>query len=221
MSAGVLVVLIGMKESGRIAGKSQSEPVLEYYEPEQVASGLEKEEECWLCGDDERSLAGYYRDSDELGIICLNQWYILSLGLQVQEKTDEWFENDGGVHIGYTATGEGGCYFRCEQNRNRRITTVDAEFGSDSLLDVGKIKNHICQKCLDKILEVMGTHGTSKEDARATDLCLIDFKTMEVYALQKHNLNYFVRDYYVRVDTTEGEKVEVVAVYAPMRNKMK
>lgn len=59
---------------------------------------------------------------------------------------------------------------------------MDAEFGSGSLLDVGKIKDYLCPKCLDKILEVMGTYGTSKEDARATDLCLIDFKTMTVYA---------------------------------------
>ena len=48
------------------------------------------------------------------------------------------------------------------------------------------------------------------------DLCLVDFQTLELYSLQEQYISYYIRDYYVRMDQTDGG-MEVEAVYAPER----
>ena len=46
-----------------------------------VKSTLDNKEECCLCGSNSRSLMGMYRGKDDLGIISLNNWYVLDMGV--------------------------------------------------------------------------------------------------------------------------------------------
>ena len=46
------------------------------------------------------------------------------------------------------------------------------------------------------------------------DLVLVDFQTLELYAIQEHNAGYFIRDYYVEIESEE-DGVEVKAFYCP------
>lgn len=43
---------------------------------------LEDAEKCMLCGNNNRSLMGYYRKMDTMGIVSLNNWQILELRLK-------------------------------------------------------------------------------------------------------------------------------------------
>lgn len=52
----------------------------------QMDSKLKSKEECYLCGYSEYSLMGYYRKFDTIGVIGLNEWYVLDLRLK---KYDE------------------------------------------------------------------------------------------------------------------------------------
>lgn len=122
-----------------------------------------------------------------------------------------------GMSLGMTTTGEGGCIFKTETNPDRGISQVTVEYGENSNFDMKKVQDYLCQACLDKLLEVMEVYGSREENLLPRDLCLIDFQTMELYSLQDFHISYFVRDYYVQIES--GEKKQITAVYAPDVNE--
>ena len=79
-----------------------------------------------------------------------------------------------------------------------------------------KAKAILCQDCLDKLLAVMETYGPEGEEPKPRDLCLVDFQTLELYSLQEQYISYYIRDYYVRMDQTDGG-IKIEAVYVPER----
>lgn len=172
-----------------------------------VKSTLDNKEECCLCGSNSRSLMGMYRGKDDLGIISLNNWYVLDMG--VGKAEDETMSGQNSSRI--TATGEGGCIFRVDQNHVRRISEVRIEYGEENYFDVDKVRGYLCQTCLDKLLDVIDEDGDSE---CPIGLCMIDFQTQELYSLQEQYVTYYIRDYYVRLDQTE-DGVEIEVVYAP------
>ena len=183
--------------------------------PEPAKSKLRNQEECWLCGNSNRSLMGYFRKFDDVGIICVNNWYVLDMKIRNHDEEGNFIGPQEGSRSAMTGTGEGGCFFSSDQNSDRGISRVTASFGEDSIFDVSKVQRNLCQECLDKLLEVMETYGEESEPATPRDLCLVDFQTLELYPLQKHNIAYFIRDYYICIDTEEDE-VQVQAFYAPV-----
>ena len=53
-------------------------------------------------------------------------------------------------------------------------------------------------------------------EGRYKDVCLVDFKTGEVYSLEDRYAGYMIRDYYVMID--HGDDSDHITIfYAPMR----
>ena len=171
-----------------------------------VKSTLDNKEECCLCGSNSRSLMGMYRGKDDLGIISLNNWYVLDMG--VGKDADGIVDGQNSSRI--TATGEDGCIFHVDQNHARRISEVRIEFGEGNYFDVDKVRGYLCQTCLDKLLDVI---DVDVDSGGPTGLCMIDFQTQELYSLQNQYVTYYIRDYYVKIES--GEEKIVTAVYAP------
>ena len=59
---------------------------MEYKELPPAQSELSDPEGCYLCGTTKESLMGYFRQFDDLGIISVNPWYVLDLGILPHEK---------------------------------------------------------------------------------------------------------------------------------------
>lgn len=180
----------------------------ERHEQEPADSMLENPEECYLCGNHNRSLMSMFRGKDDLGIICVNDWYVLNM--QICD-----FDGMGGGGTGWIVGAEGACRFRTDRNPERGISKIKVEYGTDSIFDVKKVQSHLCQTCLDKLLEVMDSYSYEGEDAGARDLCLVDFETLELYSLQEHYIAHYIRDYYVQIDGSKEEELEVMGFYAP------
>ena len=216
--AGILigiVVLIGNEPESSIYKTKRA--VWECITPEFVQSLLEDKSRCWMCGNDDQSLMGQYRGEDDLGILCVNNWYVLAMNIRNLDINGKPIRTSG-MNMGMTTTGEGGCTFRTEGNPNRGISQVTIDYGKNKDFDARTVQGHLCQKCLDKLLEVMKVYGYVQEDPKPRELCLIDFQTMELYSLQDEKSTYYIRDYYVRIDS--GEEKEITAVYAPdLENK--
>ena len=83
-----------------------------------------------------------------------------------------------------------------------------------------KVQNHLCQECLDKLVEIMEVFCEETQKPKPRDLVLVDFQTLELYAIQEHNAGYFIRDYYVEIESEE-DGVEVKAFYCPKLNNGK
>ena len=123
-----------------------------------VKSTLDNREECCLCGSNSRSLMGMYRGKDDLGIISLNNWYVLDM--DVGKDANETISGQNSSRI--TATGEGGCIFHVDLNHARRISDVRIEYGEENYFDVDKVRGYLCQTCLDKLIDVIDGYGDSE-----------------------------------------------------------
>ena len=180
-----------------------------------VESGLSDIAECYLCGKNRRSMIGHYRGNDDLGIICINQWYIVGLGIRGFEEQSDHNGVQESNRTSSFGTGEGGDFFRISQNFSRGISEIEIDYGENSIFDLNAVRDQLCQECLDQLLDVMDCYSLEGEEAQPRDLCLIDFQTMELYTLQEHNRSYYIRDYYVQI-AMDDSRAEVDAFYVPV-----
>lgn len=189
---------------------------MERKEPEAVKSKLKNTEECYLCGHSNQSLMGMYRNYEDLGVICVNDWYVLDMQIRNHDDSGNLIGAQGSTNITCGGLGEGKHSYYCSPNSDRGISSVTIHDGEDDIFDVKKVQEHLCQTCLDKVLEVMAVYGPENEPAHPRDLCLVDFQTLELYSLQGDYSAYYVGDYYVQVDDSREDEVKVTAIYAPV-----
>ena len=194
---GILCFTAGMYFGGVLAGfKRQEFPVEEQetrrtwerQEQPPADSTLADTAKCYLCGNHNRSLMSMFRGRDDLG----------------------------GGGSSWTVGAKGACSFRTDRNPERGISEVTVEYGENSVFDVKKVESHLCQTCLDKLLEVMDSYGYEGEESGARDVCMVDFQTLELYSLQEHYISHYIRDYYVQIDGRDGDELEVIGIYAPV-----
>ena len=202
-----------------VAGIFEKEPMKVYNSeerkiPESAKSKLKDEGKCWLCGSDDQSLMDYFRKFDDLGIICTKNWYVQDMRIRNHDEEGNLIGAQGNSRTGYSGTGEGGCFFHTNQMPDHGMSEVSVSFGDDSFFDVRIVQDHLCQTCLDKLVESMEVYCGETEKPMPRDLVLVDFQTLDLYALQEHNGGYFVRDYYVEIESEE-DGIEVRAFYCP------
>ena len=194
---GILCFAVGMYFGGVLAGhksqefsaeKQETRGTWERQEQPPADSTLADPAECYLCGNHNRSLMSMFRGRDDLGVICVNDWYVMDM--QIRN-----LDGIGGSDL--TVGAEGACSFRTDRNPERGISEVTVEYGANSFFDVKKVQDHLCQICLDKLLEFMDSYSEEGKDSGAKDVCLVDFQTLELYSLQEHYISHYIRDYYV------------------------
>ena len=175
-------------------------------------SVLKNREDCYLCGNAEESLMEYYRKFDTIGLISLNDWYIIDFplknydenGMEIQTNTSTSFLSGTTEEIRYSADG----------TPSRGMADIDVTLPENYRLNTDMLKKHLCPNCLKKVTDSLEYSKEANECIDAIPLCIVDFKTLEVYSLQKQWKSYFVRDYYVEVGS-EDNSVKIEAFYLP------
>ena len=177
-----------------------------------ISSKLKNTEECYLCGSHANSLMGYYRKFDTVGIIGLNQWYVLDLRLQAYDENGNKIEDSSGLSTSMGNTSGMDYYVSTITSRGRASATISS---TDGMFNKKVVENHLCQVCLDKVTDTLdGYFEKGKEEY--LPFCLVDFETLEIYPMQKMNVSYSIRDYWVELDHQDDE-VEVKVYYLPER----
>lgn len=176
-----------------------------------IVSQLKNIEECYLCGNSNQSLMGYYRKFDTIGIIGLNEWHVLDLRLkEYDENGNEITQNE---HSGTLFGNSQGVDYYINSMPSRGMAT--ATFSSDNgMFDETIICENLCQMCLDKVVETLETYCEVGTQEEYIPFCVVDFETLKLYPLQKQNRGYFVRDYWVDIEQKE-EEIEVQVFYLP------
>lgn len=171
-------------------------------------SKLEDQESCFLCGYSNQSLMGYYRKFDTIGLISLNDWYVLDFRLK---NYDENGVEDTDARNGSSTFGNTGeIIYHCESSPKSGMAFVDVTLQEDYRLDVEFIQNNLCQECLDKIVESLEYTKWKNEKKEAVPLCLVDFETLEIYSLQGWHKGCRIREYWVEIHSDDEEnKVEM------------
>ena len=190
----------------RITGHAKRNLGTEMMETTGNDSRLRNAEECYLCGKNEKSQMDYFRRFDDLGIICTNNWYVLNMGIRDQNEEENTADFKDGVQSGYVTFQENGYVFETERIPGRRISRITIKCGQENTFQIERVKDFLCQDCLDKMANAMGENGY--------DLCLVDFQTMELYPVKEGQRSYFIRDYYVESESQDGE-IKILGVYAP------
>ena len=183
-----------------------------YAEYGKIVSELENIENCYLCGNADDSLMGYYRKFDTIGIIGLNEWNILDLRLKEYDSGGNLVENYKG------STSLNGS----DQGVTYQISSIPARgmakasISSDNgMFDEMFVKEHLCQECLDKVADTLeGYFVKGKEEY--LPFCIVDFETLEIYSLQRMNSGFFVRDYWVNLNVEET--IELQVYYLPEKS---
>ena len=177
-----------------------------------ISSKLKNTEECYLCGSHANSLMGYYRKFDTVGIIGLNQWYVLDLRLQAYDENGNKIEDSSGLSTSMGNTSGMDYYVSTIASRGRASATISS---TDGMFNKKVVENHLCQVCLDKVTDTLdGYFEKGKEEY--LPFCLVDFETLEIYPMQNMNVSYSIRDYWVELDHQDDE-VEVKVYYLPER----
>lgn len=185
--------------------------------PKSVKSNVKDKEDCYLCGDHQRSVAWLYNGYDDLGVICVNEWYIFDVMVRNHADDGSLTGPSGSASSRYTGNAKKeDCLFYAMSNSDRGISEVDVSYGKNSYLDTEAVREKLCQGCLDKLWEVMEVRVPEGEDANPRDLCLVDFNTLELYSLQGIYSGFSAGDYWVEVDTSDEDRLQVRAIYAPI-----
>lgn len=173
-----------------------------------------KDTDCCICGSNNRSMMDYYRKSGMVGLVCLNTMSISTLDTRMysNDGTEIIDSSSGNMH---TSHGEGECSFSISGMPDRGIMEATVYYGEKEEADFDKIKEFLCQTCLDKI-EAMYIDEMELSDGngRFTEVCLVDFATNELYTLGEHRLGYWIRDFWIHIDHSEN-KSDIMVIYAP------
>ena len=153
--------------------KNQKEVSYEYKKMEFAHSKVKDSVDCYLCGDNKRSLMGMYRNSDELGIVSVNHWHVENLRTRNRDDKGQLINSGGSVNT-ITGTGEGGNFFYSSLMSNRGISNVKVNYGEDSILDGKVARKLFCQACLEKLERVTETYVPEDKSTKVRDLFLID-----------------------------------------------
>lgn len=182
---------------------------------EGIKSVLKDSGECYLCGNSDRSLMGYYRKFDTIGLISLNDWYVVDLGLREYDEQGNALSNQGShTSLGVTNTGE--VSISTSSTPNRGMASIEVSLPEGYKPNIKMLQEHLCQECLDKVTASLETSKWKYEKKEAIPLYLVDFQTLEIYSLQDWHLGCSIRDYWVEMNIA-GEEVGVNAFYVPIR----
>ena len=96
---------------------------------------------------------------------------------------------------------------------NRGIATVDITYGIEDEIDFAFLEERLCQECIGKILAEYQKAGSGK----CRNVFLVDFQTMEFYALSESITAFMINNYYFHSDHADGLD-RILIVYAPKRH---
>jgi len=182
---------------------------------EGIKSELKNNRECYLCGNSDRSLMGYYRKFDTIGLISLNDWYAVDFGLQEYDEQGNPVKSDA-QHTSTQMINTGEVSIMTSSSPGRGMAFIDVSLPENYRPDIKMLQRHLCQACLGKVTDSLEISKWKSEKKQAIPLCLVDFKTLEIYSLQDWHVGCSIRDYWVDMEYSR-EKMEVKVFYLTIR----
>lgn len=174
-------------------------------------SELANIEDCYLCGSANRSVASSYGGYDTIGIIDFQEWNILDLRLQIYDSNGNLICDDSGTDevFGRTEKFE----YTIESIPIRGMAEAEVKAKSADINEK-LLTNHLCQDCLNKVTKTLGSDVYVNGEIQHVPFGLVDYKTMELYSLQRDNSCYYVRDYRIEI-LRDDAKVKVQVYHQP------
>ena len=106
-------------------------------------------EECFVCGEQEGSLAKLYWGQDNLGILNLNSFEFMRLEINRYDDAGTLIEESAGF-MQQQSVKSGESYAHASVHPDRGYADIQIQ-GERQPVDAAAIQSHLCQTCLDTI----------------------------------------------------------------------
>ncbi|MDO4321173.1 MAG: hypothetical protein Q4C61_01480 [Lachnospiraceae bacterium] len=166
----------------------------ELIEYQEFHSKLSDKDLCFLCGDDTESMIGYYRQFDTIGLISLNDWYMIDF-LSCTGNGSQPGHLAAVTSISQVNTGQINIFADRVSSGHR--TALRVTWNDSLTLDKALIEENLCPICLTKVADSLTISKRRYEKKKPIPFCLVDFQTMKLYSLQDWRTEYCIRDYWV------------------------
>lgn len=152
----ILAGLLAFQIYNRIdKNKSDEYTPVEYVDVtyDDLKSKITNKEDCFICGSPEMSLMPYYRKFDTIGIISLNDCYVIDLGLKEYDEVGKEITNGGNISI--RSTNLDNVKYTVDSNPSRGMADIEITLKENVRLDTNNLEKNLCSDCLPKVAEVL------------------------------------------------------------------
>ena len=174
--------------------------------PVELQSELKSKEKCLLCGNNNRSLMGYYRKMDTIGVISLNDWQILDFRLKDYDGEENEIPTNSGTSSFFGNTDE--ISYMGNSTPSMGMASIDVTLPDNHTVNTEFLQKNLCDECLDKVMDSLEYKKWKNERKEANPLCLVDFQTLEIYSLQDWHTGYWINNYWVEIEY-EKNKIDI------------
>lgn len=175
-------------------------------------------EDCRLCGEGKGTLLPFYWGQDNVGIISLNIFTLLSVetnrytdqGRLIEEPAEH-----ASSHL--LSSGDDGYRVHISENPDRGYAHGSLYFGNDEVLDLEKASTFLCTQCLNSILD-------EGWDDDPYGVGIVNFKTRKIRLLEENVTAFIFDDFYISCDLRnrgkeEKPEMDLLIFYCPERYK--
>lgn len=165
-----------------------------------------RESECYLCGAAENSPMPEYSQFHSIGLLYLGTLGVYDTGIGTYAAAENGISDSAGVQFGFWGFEDGDGYVNITSIPKQGIATVDISYGETADIDFDYLEGVLCQDCLAKIIFCCEEAG----DSRCRNVFLIDFETLELYALPENLTAFVENDYFFHVYHFDGRDVVLI-----------
>lgn len=185
-------------------------PHQEEYEHIDYISNI-TEDDCYVCGESGDTAASAYWDEDNIGLINLNNFDLLYLGINRYGDGRELIQEPAGVMLSSGIMDEESeTYAHAYVFPDRAYATLQIT-GIQYAIDRDLIQNRLCQTCLDSINDLWFTNQPPAEYA------VISFEERTIQPLLNAHPWFAAGNYGVDCEFKEEGKIDLLIHYCPNR----
>ena len=173
--------------------------------------------DCRLCGEGKGTLLPFYWGQDNVGIISLNTFTLLSVETNRYTDQGQLIEEPAQHSSSHLlSSGDGGYHVFISEDSDRGYASGSLYFGNDEVLDMEKAATFLCTQCLNLILD-----ETLDDDPYGVGI--VNFKTREIRLLEENVTAFIFDDFYISCDLRnrgkEKPEMDLLIFYCPERYK--
>ena len=181
-------------------------------ESPETADASASNPDCAICGMSDNNQLRLYSQFQSIGIINLSTFDIYDTQIRIFDENGTEILNQEGVQFGYCSFGAEYGYAHISSMPSRGIADIDITYGESDEIDFEFLEGNLCPACLEKITVCCRNAGESK----CRNIFLINFQTMDFYALPENLISFMQNDYYFYTDHFDN-KDKVLIAYVPER----
>lgn len=163
-------------------------------------------EDCFMCSESKDTPAGLYWGEDNVGLLNLNTFEVLHIGINRYEN-GTLVETPAGF-MQTTGMNSGGVFATTDPDRGYSHVRIG---GANSAIDADSIQCHLCQACLDEI------NGMYFSDYPPEAYAIVNFSDKTLKPLIQSTTFFSSGNYGINCDFEENGDIDLLIFYCPPR----